>query len=1248
MSRSFDTDVARENGLPVDAEPTERLKQALIGATHDKSAFDAVMRDVDALREDAPKYLIRTLMNFAAEEDLQAEAQTDDLPVQLVALLRQPDGAPVRAVRVTISAAKTDAGKIAPREVRIAKTLSDGSFILRMPFEWRRAKPKEIEITVSGANGSTVVKIPLASLGQDGNVGPITLDRHLIPAPLSLFAGLNAIAEADSADKPMQQENLTHAVELGDDDCGLVFRTDPSQDRFPYSALFRLTDPHLSIPTLVGLKKDARPRGEDGSRPLNAIFPDDLTGGQPALVEFHAAERVAIERPVAMDAFKRVITGANTPRVLPIAASLSIGYVVNMAQRWTQKGLALGDLVYSLPLAPGEQQRIAVVERTQTQSVMEREALEQREDLRFDETDSSSVHATFAAAFHESAQGGSAYDASSSSFSIAAAAGGGGVWPFGAAAGGVATSYGTASSAGSTSTWMDGARQSTSRAAQSTQASVSRRASANRSSSRAAMRLATSSERSSVTTKVITNHNKAHALTMQYWEVLRLFDVQTVVEDVSLVCMVPLDIIDFLPDGEPATLGANAINRTALLHRYARLLEHSDVLMRTVPWRLRRGLQALVDFVADPRSEVQTPTGSALNIISISVSAPSTVVDELRVHLMLKNGMRTGSTKLLGTLTPLPSGQNALASEIALFNTLRSQRDVQASSKVLTAQIPLPASTGLQDIVAAVITHSTKRLDYTFASEEVAQAISLFTGNPVQLAAALAGAIQKTTFSRSYDQSRIGAELGELEVRSVTADIKPSVTPPVQARTLVTGDWNNGIPIGDAGLTVAATRLAPELSYDSLLEIERALQWVMRNTMACTIRVAAALTAEERTVMLERFSITPPTLDANGTVHEGVPLLSCITNNILGFYGNSMVMPFQIPLSLAENVKLDTGKLQRALKRFHTNGFDHPASTVALPTKGVLGEAVLGRCPSAEKIDLTRFWNWQDSPGDAATDISPVSVPSGNALSGVEAPSKLTGLSPIINNFSTQGPTADTSLATAIAGKAIELSKPFDIGALTNAASLATIGAKTLDTAESARKDALASATQLAAKAMETAAALKGAKTSGSDSKGDKAPDAGGNSGSNSDSNGGSSTAGDGPGGNGGQPDPAPPSGTAPTPPTPKPAALHLFFNLDKTDFVETTNEGRGGQQARLDAWIAATKAAKATAVTVRGFASPEGTNQRNAELVKKRAETLQALLQSALGNGVRVVAGVGGILQTGDNAQFPELRRADAEITAP
>lgn len=48
-----------------------------------------------------------------------------------------------------------------------------------------------------------------------------------------------------------------------------------------------------------------------------------------------------------------------------------------------------------------------------------------------------------------------------------------------------------------------------------------------------------------------------------------------------------------------------------------------------------------------------------------------------------------------------------------------------------------------------------------------------------------------------------------------------------------------------------------------------------------------------------------------------------------------------------------------------------------LPSGGVFAEAVLGRYNSAEKLDITRFWNWQDSPIPiTAPEIAPIEMTS--------------------------------------------------------------------------------------------------------------------------------------------------------------------------------------------------------------------------------------------------------------------------------
>ena len=79
-------------------------------------------------------------------------------------------------------------------------------------------------------------------------------------------------------------------------------------------------------------------------------------------------------------------------------------------------------------------------------------------------------------------------------------------------------------------------------------------AAARRTAARTGMRLASSSEIESVTTKTITNHNHAHALTMQYWEVLRNYNVTTVIDGLTLACLVPMQIVRFMPPANRFTL----------------------------------------------------------------------------------------------------------------------------------------------------------------------------------------------------------------------------------------------------------------------------------------------------------------------------------------------------------------------------------------------------------------------------------------------------------------------------------------------------------------------------------------------------------------------------------------------------------------------------------------------------------------------------------------------------------------------
>lgn len=268
------------------------------------------------------------------------------------------------------------------------------------------------------------------------------------------------------------------------------------------------------------------------------------------------------------------------------------------------------------------------------------------------------------------------------------------------------------------------------------------------------------------------------------------------------------------------------------------------------------------------------------------------------------------------------------------------------------------------------------------------------------------------------------------------------------------------------------------LGYKQLLEIEKMLQHVVRNTVHFSKMVWQSLTKEELAIMLEGYTIGVP---PGGIEDESqdVPLLNCIENRVLGFFGNSMIMPFFIPRQVADEMGITNGRIQDILTDFHKTAFSPPKSMIALPTRGVLGEAVLGSCPSAEKIDLTRFWNWADAPADVAPEIAPVTLPTlhPSTAAGLQGPSALTGLTPLINNINTGGPTipgTETTLLQEMA-KLAAAQKDFPTE-LTGASLLADLVKNASATGDKARADALGTTNELNKQAIQTVGAILGAK----------------------------------------------------------------------------------------------------------------------------------------------------------------------------
>jgi uncharacterized membrane protein YgcG len=493
---------------------------------------------------------------------------------------------------------------------------------------------------------------------------------------------------------------------------------------------------------------------------------------------------------------------------------------------------------------------------------------------------------------------------------------------------------------------------------------------------------------------------------------------------------------------------------------------------------------------------VQSSTGTAQDIIDISVEGTFMPFEEIDVTAVSKTGARVGPVRLDGSasaaITP------GIETRAALLERLRKRRRDEFETR--TASLVLPDYVARSDLARLEFTRRFSTFSYrlTLPSSLSFSDVIGYLSNMANLDVTMTAA-------------QLEQEIGGPVVRN--PDAKIGSTDVIEAYLGPDGTERMG-----AVLPVAAKRLPPMLSFADLLRIEAVLHHVVENTVPYSKAVWESLTAEERAIMLERFTIGVPSGGVSDPADE-VPLLNCVANVVLGYFGNAAIMPFFIPASLAGEMKFTSRDIQEALLKFHRQAFAPPQSSITLPARGVLGEAVLGSCNSSEKIDLTRFWNWKDSPADTATDPAELAqlFAGQNALigaGGATAPSELsTGPMVTIN----QGPAAFTpsELASALIAKLPESNLPQDLTGLKELAGQMKVQTET--TSESLNKT-IAEASGLAKAAMEALPGAMQAKKGGTGTPGASGTGSGGGGGGS----GGGGGGGGGTGGTDGGPAPNP------------------------------------------------------------------------------------------------------------------------------
>ena len=241
-----------------------------------------------------------------------------------------------------------------------------------------------------------------------------------------------------------------------------------------------------------------------------------------------------------------------------------------------------------------------------------------------------------------------------------------------------------------------------------------------------------------------------------------------------------------------------------------------------------------------------------------------------------------------------------------------------------------------------------------------------------------------------------------------------------------------------SGLEATSVSSALMVSKDPLTSAQRdaALAKLKSNRLRYNQAIWAAMDQATLALLLADFDF------------EGRSVLEQIDPTPIALAGNYLVFRMSTEpdgaYATAQPARAPTTPEERWHKWLADHGLDQQnleAQTVALPSGGVFAEAVLGRANSAEQLDITRFWNWQDSPIPLQpTEILPPSTESrqgvvdlkpgefSNPMVNIVAPTALpdpTGMSGILAAVSRGDMFRDMSgmdLAAGIARAALDAS----------------------------------------------------------------------------------------------------------------------------------------------------------------------------------------------------------------------------------
>lgn len=624
------------------------------------------------------------------------------------------------------------------------------------------------------------------------------------------------------------------------------------------------------------------------------------------------------------------------------ATSIAHGHILHFKQEWRADGYSLGELVRSIPLAPGQKKQIATLDWDRADTATRTEATDSFESVSATLSRDRDIDEIASVAFSESLRGGSR---------ATTAAGGGG---FGLAIGPLVIGGGGGAAKASSTAWSDNSRNLSGQTLNQLRDRVSQGASSVRNQRSTVVQTVGQSERVTATTEVIANYNRCHALTIQYFEVLRHFAVHERLATVQECLFVPFEMTTFDD---------------------AKVLRWHDILLHSCRDRgVLPGFEAIRRlnspeplppnrrYADDPIEQMQ---GSLR--IRISIARPKDPTDA-------KVAVQDTEWRFFGFVLRV--------NPEVLYE--RYKRDQAQRDKIFRTEIaPEIAQAFLESLNVMLVDRDGREHNSGFSitvasrySENGVMEIELNdTGaGPRLTRAQIAGVSIQTEFELP--------EFSKVVVESASVSYATERFSGSLFRETVNDDVLKGDPA-----FLSASQLSRGEERNQLAEMRRMRRRLLRhlndNIEYYHRNIWLAMDANRRYMLLDGFEAPRS---------GGRSVASVVENRLIGVVGNCLVMPvaagFQLDPLLAEALAAEEDP-QKALERLYQVE-PRPPRRLSVPTKGIFAEAIPGKCNSCEIIEEDRFWRRKDFPlPDSPSAISALSTGSRFAAGGSLAPTAL-------------------------------------------------------------------------------------------------------------------------------------------------------------------------------------------------------------------------------------------------------------------